>query len=149
MSAQTISGVGPEVATRVGLVPAARAAGTVNGTGFSRRGYNSCVLVGITGAESGSPSARSVDFKLQHSDTLGGTYADFTPSVPNPGGTGALAQIAAVDTLKKRSIDLKTAKEFIRVVGTSAFTAGTAPTLLSAAIVVLGGADTLPIADDS
>lgn len=149
MSAQTISGVGPEVATRIGILPAARTVGTVNGTGFSRKGFNSCVLIGITGAETGGPSARSADFKLQHSDTVGGTYADYTPSVPNPGATGALAQIAAVDTIKKRSIDLKTAKEFIRVVDTTAFTGGSSPSLISGAVVVLGGADVLPIADDS
>jgi hypothetical protein len=149
MSAQTITGVGAEVATRIGIDPAARTAGTANGTGFDRIGFNSCVLIGQSGAETGSPTARSVDFKIQHSDVVGSGYADYTPSIPAPGATGALAQIAAVSTMKKRSIDLKTAKQFIRVVATTAFTGGTSPTLLSSAVVVLGGADVLPIADDT
>lgn len=149
MSAQTITGVGQEVATRIGIDPVARSAGAANGTGIDRTGFNSVLLVGQTGAETGSPTARSVDFKIQHSDVVGSGYVDYTPSIPNPGATGALAQIAAVSTLKKRSIDLKTAKPFIRVVATTAFTGGTSPTLLSSAVLVLGGADVLPIADDS
>ncbi|MDP2275293.1 MAG: hypothetical protein Q8K32_31395 [Archangium sp.] len=149
MTAQTITGIGPEIASKVGLEPAARVAGAVNGTGFDRRGFNSLALIGVTGAVSGAPSTQAVDFKLQHSDTLGGTYADFVPSIPQPGATGALAQITAVSAVKKRSVDIKTAKAFMRVVGTTAFTGGTAPTLLSSAVVVLGGADVLPIADDA
>jgi hypothetical protein len=149
MTAQTITGVGPEVSTKIGLDAAARSAGAVNGTGIDRRGFNSCVLVAQTGAVSGAPSAQTFDVKLQHSDTLGGTYTDFTPSVPNPGASGAVAQITAASAVKKRSIDLKTAKPFIRAVGTTGFTGGTAPTLLSSALIVLGGADVLPIADDS
>ncbi len=149
MSAQTITGVGPEIATRIGLEPAARAAGTVTGTGVDRRGFNSVALVAQTGAETGAPSARTADFKLQHSDTLGGTYVDFTPSIPQPAPSGAVAQITAASVVKKRSIDLKTAKAFVRVSSTNAFTGGTAPTLLTSALLVLGGADTLPIADDS
>ncbi len=149
MTAQSITGVGPEVATRIGIDPSARSAGTATGTGIDRRGFNSCVLVGQTGAVTGAPSVQTVDFKLQHSDTLGGSYTDYTPSIPQPSPTGALAQIAAASTVKKRSIDLKTAKAFIRVSATTAFTGGTTPTLNSSALLVLGGADVLPIADDS
>lgn len=149
MTAQTISGVGAEVAARTGIVPAARTAGSTNGTGFDRRGFNSCVLITQTGAETGGPSARTYDAKLQHSDTLGGTYTDYTPSIPQPGATGAAPQIAAANTTKKRSIDLKSAKAFIRVADTVALTGGSSPTLAVGAVVVLGGADVLPIADDT
>lgn len=149
MSAQTITGVGAEVASRIGLDPAARSAGAVNGTGIDRTGFNSCVLIGQAGAVTGAPSAQTVDYKLQHSDLIGSGYVDYTPSIPNPGGTGAVAQLTAVSTVKKRSIDLKTAKQFIRVVGTVGFTGGTTPTLNTSAIIVLGGADVLPIADDT
>lgn len=148
MTAQTITGIGAEVAAKIGLVPSARAAGAVNGTGIDRRGFNSCVLIAKTGAVAGAPSAQTFDAKLQHSDTVGGTYADFVPSVPQPSPSGAVAQIAAADTIKKRSIDLRTAKAFIRVVGTTAFTGGTTPTMESDATLVLGGADTLPTAAD-
>ncbi len=148
MTAQTITGIGAEVAAKIGLVPAARAAGAVNGTGIDRRGFNSCVLVAKTGALAGTPTTQTFDAKLQHSDTLAGVYADFVPSVPQPTPSGAVAQITTADTIKKRSIDLKTAKAFIRVVGTTAFTGGTTPTMGSDATLILGGADVLPTAAD-
>lgn len=149
MATQTITGIGPEVAPRIGLVPEARAAGTANGTGIDRRGFNSCALIGQTGAITGAPAAQTLDLKLQHSDTVGGTYTDYVPSIPQPSPSGAVAQLTAASSVKKRSIDLKTAKAFIRATGVTAFTAGTAPTMLSSATIVLGGADVLPIADDA
>ena len=148
MTAQTISGVGPEIATRLALEPAARAVGAFNGVAIDRLGFNSCAVAAIVGAVTGAPSAQTLDVKLQHSDTSGGTYVDFTPSIPQPTPTGAVSQITAVSSAKKRSIDLKTAKRWIRVVATHGFTGGTSPTLNSAVVVVLGGSDTLPIADD-
>ena len=148
MTAQTISGVGGEVRCAIGNDPAARSAGAANGTGIDRQGFNSCVLVGKTGAVTGAPSAQTADFKLQHSDTQGGTYTDYTPSVPQPSPSGAVAQITAASTIKKRSIDLKTAKRWIRAVCTVAFTGGTSPTLFTDSTIVLGGADTLPTTAD-
>jgi hypothetical protein len=147
MSAQNISGIGAEAAPRIGLAPQALAAGTVNGTGIDRRGFNSCKLVAKTGATSGTPTSFTEDVKLQHADTVGGTYTDYTPSVPNPGGSGAVGQITAANTIRDRAIDLKTAKAFIRAVATTAFVGGTAPTVLCDVTIILGGADTLPIAD--
>lgn len=148
MTAQTISGVGAEVLCRTGIDPAARVAGTSNGVGIDRMGFNSCVLIGKAGAVTGAPSALTADFKLQHADTLAGSYADYTPTVPSPGGTGAVAVLNAVSSIKKRTIDLKAARRFIRVFCTVGFTGGTAPTLFSDATLVLGGADTLPTTAD-
>jgi hypothetical protein len=148
MTAQTITGIGNEVASRIGLDPSARSAGAANGTGIDRTGFNSCALIALAGAVTGAPSAQTFDVKLQHADTLGGSYTDFVPSIPQPSPTGAVAQLTAASSLKKRSIDLKTAKKFIRAVGTVAFTGGTAPTLNTSAVIVLGGADTLPQVDD-
>lgn len=148
MTAQTISGVGAEVLCRIGIEPAARVPGTFFGTGIDRTGFNSCVLIGKVGAVTGAPSAQTADFKLQHSDTLGGTYTDFTPTVPKPGGTGAVAQLTAVQSIKKRTIDLKSAHRFVRAFVTVALTGGSSPTLFSDATLVFGGADTLPTTAD-
>jgi hypothetical protein len=148
MSAQTISGVGAEIAPRTGLAPQALSGSSdVNGTGIDRLGFNSCKLVAKTGATTGTPTSFTVAVRLQHSDAVGSGYTDFTPSVPNPGGTGAITPLAAANAIRDRSIDLKTAKRFIRAVATPAFVGGTSPTVLADVSVILGGADVLPIAD--
>ena len=142
-----LSGIGPELKIQQGSVPAAVAAGTRNGTGFSRKGFNSCVLEAQTGALSGAPTGQTVDVKLQHSDVVGSGYVDYTPG--GVAANGAVAQITAAITRKRKSIDLRGAKEFIRTVEVTGFTGGTSPTIGAANTVILGGADVLPAqADD-
>lgn len=147
MSAQNISGVGLEVATRIGVDPSARSAGADNGTGIDRQGFNSCVLVAQAGAVTGAPSAQTLAVKLQHSDAQGSGFVDFTPDGTAP--SGAVAQVTAASSVKKRSINLRTAKRYIRAVATVGFTGGTTPTLNSSALIVLGGADVVPVGDDA
>lgn len=142
MSNQLLSGIGADVKMAVGVVPAAYAAGTTNGTGFDRSGFQSCVLEVSTGALTGAPSTQTVDVKLQHSDVVGSGYADFSPTV-------AVAQITAANTRKRKSVDLSGAKQFIRAVQVAAFTGGSSPTIGSAVTIVLGGAIERPAqADD-
>lgn len=147
MSAQTISGVGLEVATRIGVDPAERSAGAANGTGIDRQGFNSCVLVAQSGAVTGAPSAQTLDVKLQHSDAQGSGFVDYQPD--GTAASGAVAQVTAASSAKKRSINLRGAKRYIRAVATVGFTGGSSPTLHSSALIVLGGADVVPVADDS
>lgn len=146
MSTINQSGPGPEVKNQIGTVPAASAAGTVNGTGVDRRGFNFAILEAQTGAVTGAPAAQTLDAKLQHADTLGGSYTDF---VPGAAGSGAVAQITAVNSRKRKQIDLRGAKPFVRAVATVGFTGGTAPTLANVVTLQLSGADALPAqADD-
>ena len=101
MSAQTISGVGPEIAPRTGLSPQALSGSSdVNGPGIDRLGFASCKVVAKTGATTGTPTSFTVAVRLQHSDTIGSGYVDFTPSVPNPGGTGAITPLAAANAME-------------------------------------------------
>lgn len=147
MSVLNQSGHGPEVKNQIGTVPSAPVAGTVNGTGIDRRGFNWCMLEAQTGAETGAPSTRTLDAKLQHSDVIGSGYVDYTPG--GVAANGAVAQLTAVNTRKRKTIDIRGAKAFIRVVSTVAFTAGTAPTLANVVTMQLSGADLLPAqADD-
>lgn len=146
MSTINQSGPGPEVKNQIGTVPAASAAGTVNGTGVDRRGFNFAILEAQTGAATGTPTTQALDAKLQHADTLAGSYTDY---VPGAAGSGAVAQITAVNSRKRKQIDLRGAKAFVRVVTTTAFTGGTTPTLANVVTLQLSGADALPAqADD-
>lgn len=141
MSILNVSGPGPEVKNQVGTVPAASAAGTVNGTGVDRLGFNYAVLEAQTGAVTGAPSAQTLDCKLQHSDASGSGYTDVTG--------GAVAQITAANTRKRKTIDLRGLKRYVRVVTVAAFTGGTTPTIANVCTLQLAGTDVLPAqADD-
>ena len=142
MSILSVSGPGPELKNQVGTPPAASSAGAVNGTGIDRLGANFAILEAVTGAATGTPSTQTLDVKLQHSDAVGSGFVDFAP-----GGValaGAVAQITAINARKRKQIDLRGAKRYIRVVSTVAFTGGTTPTLANYAGVQLGGFDILP-----
>lgn len=141
MSQINVNGIGPEVKFAIGTPPGDIAAGTVVGAAIDRTGFNSMVLEAQTGAVSGSPSAQTVDTKVTHCDTSGGTYTDLSGA--------AVAQIAAANTRKRKSIDLRGAKQFIKISTTTAFTGGTTPKIGQSVVVALGGADSIPAqADD-
>lgn len=148
---ETISGIGPSLKFAGGALggsipPTAPAAGTVNGTGIDRLGLSSAVIEVETGAVTGGPTTQTLDVKIQHSDTLGSGYVDF---VPGATGSGAVAQLTAINTRKKKSIDLRAAKRYVRLVAVTAFTGGAAPTWFQSAKLVFGGAESLPAqADD-
>jgi hypothetical protein len=138
--------IGALISARVGTgLGAARAAGTVNGAAIDRKpiggtGFDSAKLVVITGAESGSPTARSSACTIQDSDDGTGGWVNYTP----PHGVATLT-VAAASSIGEVSVDLSSAKRFIRVVDVVAFTGGTSPTLFASSVVVLGGADELPL----
>ena len=140
MTVLNVSGPGPELKNQLGTVPVAQAAGTVNGTGVDRLGFNFAVLEAQTGAITGAPSAQTLDCKLQHSDASGSGYTDVTG--------GAVAQITAANSRKRKTIDLRGLKRYVRVVTVAAFTGGTTPTIANVCTLQLAGADTLPAQSD-
>jgi len=143
MSILNQSGSGPEVRNQIGTVPANSAAGTVNGTGIDRRGFNFVVLESQTGVTTGTPTSFTQDAKLQHSDTVGGTYTDYIP----PGGVaadGRVLQITTASTRRRKQIDVRGARAFVRVQTVTAFVGGTSPTLANVVTMQLAGADVLP-----
>lgn len=119
-----------------GIAPADASAGTINGAAIDREGYLSAVLHHTCGAASGSPSAQTVDSKIQDSADGSTGWADYTG--------GAAAQLTADDAEAEVDIDLSGAKRYIRVVNVVGFTGGTSPAVEVAATVVLGGADVTP-----
>lgn len=147
MSMINLSGHGAEIRNEIGTVPAASAAGTVNGTGIDRRGAKFCVLEAMTGAATGAPTTQSLNAKLQHADTLGGSYTDYQPN--GVAAAGAITAITAVNSRAKKTIDLTGAKAFIRTVTTTAFTGGASPTLANSVSMILGGLDVIPTQADT
>lgn len=132
---------------QIGAPPAASAAGTVNGTGVDRYGFHSVVVEVQTGATTGTPTTQTLDVKLQHSDSSGSGYADFQPD--GTAASGAVAQLTAANTRKRKTISLDGAKRYIRAVAVTAFTGGASPTLASAVVLCLKGAVEQPAqADD-
>jgi hypothetical protein len=144
-----INGIGPSIKVLQGVVPLNRAAATAKGAAIDRTGFQSCVLQGFTGVLESNPSAYSVDVKLQHSDTTtDGDFSDFTP-VSGSAPSGAIAQITAESTSKRKAINLNSAKKYIRaVLVVGAFTGGTSPKLNCGATIVLGGAVETPAQSD-
>lgn len=128
--------VGAYVKPVIGNVPVASAAATLNGSSIDRSGYHSCVLFAQSGAATGSPTAQTLDAKIQDSDDGSTGWADVTGA--------AITQNTAVNSSAKKSVNLQAVKRYTRVVATVAFTAGTSPTLGVSTAVVLGGARELP-----
>lgn len=133
--------IGAYVKTVKGINPANAAAGAINGPAIDRQGILSCELWHACGAATGSPSARTVDSKLQDSADGSTGWADYNP---DGAGSGTAAQLTADNTEARKEINLAAAKRYIRTVETVAFTGGTSPAIPVAAGVVLGGADQLP-----
>lgn len=140
------SGIGPEISIASGTPPADSAAGTVTGAAIDRLGFSSMVLEAETGAVTGAPSAQTLDAKVTHCDTSGGSYTDF---VPGAAGSGAVAQITAASTRKRKSIDLSGAKQYLKIVTVTAFTGGTTPKMANCVKVILGGAVEKPAQADN
>lgn len=128
--------IGAYVKVAKGINPQASAAATINGAAIDRQGYLSCVLHHACGAAAGSPTARTVDSKIQDSADGSTGWADLSGA--------AATQLTADNSEAEKNVDLSGAKRYIRVVETVAFTGGTTPTIPVAAEVVLAGRDTLP-----
>ncbi len=127
--------IGAQIKEVTGTVPAAQAAGAVNGAAIDRINYGSAVLFVTTGAETGSPSARSVTSKIQDSDDGSSGWNDVS---------GMSLAVSAINSSGRLKLNLAGVKRYIRVVSTAAFTAGTSPTLANQASVILGGATAIP-----
>jgi hypothetical protein len=133
--------IGAYIKSVKGVNPTNSGAATINGAAIDRQGFLSCELHHACGAASGGPSARTVDCKLQDSADGSNGWADYNP---DGAGSGAAAQLSTDNAEARKAINLASAKRYIRVVETVAFTGGSSPAIPVAATVVLGGADQLP-----
>jgi hypothetical protein len=135
---------------QIGTVPAASAAGTVNGTGIDRLGLGSAPgmalsadLVAETGATTGGPTSFTVDAKIQDSAD-NSSFADYVP--PGAASAAAITTITVANTLARKRVDLSGARRYIRVVTVVAFVGGASPTVGNATFVELFGLQNPPTA---
>ncbi len=128
---------GDYVKLQKAIDPEDSAAATITGAAIDRTGFNSCVLHAAAGAASGTPSAQTVDAKIQDSATSGGSFVDFAG--------GAITTITADDSDAEVDVDLSGAKAFVKVVVTVGFTGGTTPAIPVASTLALGGSEVEPV----
>lgn len=136
--------IGAFVAIVTSVSPQSSAAATVDGGTIDRAAHQlplSCVLHQVVGADTGSPSAVSVQTTLQHSPD-NSTWSNYTD--PATGSTAQTAALTAVSTENVLAVDLSSAYRYIRAATVVGFTGGTSPTIEVAVDFVLGGENPLP-----
>lgn len=135
----------------LGVVPLNNAAGTRAGaagtTGVSRVGYNSVTVVCSLGVTEGTPTSFTYNVEVRHCDTVGGTYADYTPPEgPSGAVTSAITEATSASQVIEKDVDLSGAKEFILVSEVIVFVGGATPKLNSGVNLVMRGPTELPAA---
>jgi len=143
MNTATQHNIGAYVAVATSVLPQAASA-NVNGNGIDRLAHNlplSCVLHQVIGAETGAPSAVSVQTKLQHAPD-NATWADYDP--PGSSTVAETAALTAVNTESSVAIDLSSANRYVRAVSLITLTGGSSPTIEVAADIVFGGEPLAP-----
>jgi hypothetical protein len=131
--------VGGLVTTKAALSPrnqVAAASFSLLGAAIDKKDAHSALFVVRTGAKVGSPSAQTVDAKLQESDD-GSSWTDCAATPNNP--VAAITQITDIDQVRHLEIDLTPYKAKVRLVFTVAFTGGTTPSIGLMGEAVLGG----------
>ncbi len=133
--------IGAFIHAHITLPPLANAAGTRNGIAVDRLQPGglaaSVLLVRSTGATTGTPSATTLDVRLQSSADGSTGWVDVA-SGALPQKTTLTAAIGELD------IDLSSAQRYLRAVEVNAFTGGTSPATPSGVDIILGGFSKLP-----
>lgn len=140
MSLDSVFGLTPLMKPLVGTAPFAAVAGTVTGSAIDRTGFSRMTLVAAVGAATGAPSSFTVASKVTHCDTSGGSYVDL------PGAAITTMTAAGVG---QKEIDLKSAKQYLKIVTVTAFVGGASPTAPNSVLAILSGADTMPASADT
>ena len=142
MDINLLRNIGSLVALVTGIFPQAASAGTINGAIIDRAAHNmagSLLLHQAVGAETGSPSALSVQTTLQHAPD-GSTWTNFAPT----GTAIQTATLTAANSENAISVDLTAAYRFVRAVTVVSFTGGTTPTVEVMADIALAGEVQVP-----
>ncbi len=127
--------------------PAASGAGTTDGGAFDRYGLGgdarmSCVMAARAGAASGTPSAQSLTYTLQHSHTTtGGDFVNLT----DPDGVTPTIVLDADNEAGEVDVNLVGARRYIRIKRVAAFTGGSTPTWANGSCLVMGGSLKAPV----
>lgn len=121
--------VGQIVKSLTALRPQSDAGGSaVNGADIDRRSYGHATFFIHSGAISGTPSANTVTINIQHASVTA-TYSNVA---------GASGTITAANTDLEINVDCSALNQYVRVTETTAFTAGSSPTVLIGSACILG-----------
>lgn len=132
--------LGDYLGVRPALGPVAGSGSAQNGQWVDRLGFLSALAV-VQTQLGGGATGGNLTVKIQDATDASGTAAaDYSSNVVRPYPAGPNAQVA-----EKISFDLNGARQFVRLVVTSAPTGGT-PTSQVSATLILGNTDRLPAA---
>lgn len=130
---------GSQVKTECAIAPVSSVAATVDGLAIDMKGFRSCVFTGISGLETGTPTAYQIIWKVQES-TDGSTFSDITgKSVTETGDISAAYGDEEIDI--ELELDLTSySYRYLRLAAVITFTGGTTPAITVAGTVTKGEA---------
>ena len=102
-------------------------------------GYGSAVVVVTNGAATGTPSSYTVDAKVQHCATSGGSYTDVSGAAITQITTDGAQKTIRLDGLNSSVL------RYIKVLVTPAMTGGSSPKALVGATVHFGRSTRKPV----
>lgn len=113
----------------------------INGVAIDRTGYLSTGVVITVGINPSVPTGFTTQIRLQHSDTTtSGDFVDFAAIETY----GSAADLTAASVTKYYNVNIRGAKQYIRVVVKNTFTGGSSPSSLFGAVCVLGDKNVEP-----
>ena len=136
-----------ELKSYIGLAPQAFSGSTaVPGTGIQREyqneGFNAVLIVLNVGAVTGTPTSFTLTVIIQDSAD-NSSFATYTP----PAWEGAASLVgSAAATIYQLAVDLRGARQYVRVQLTPSFSGGTTPGATADVVLVAGRASVKPAA---
>lgn len=142
--------IGDEVKAQIALARVAGTVGSNTGSAIDRLAATnggiplSATLLVLKEATINTPSTQTLDVKITHCDTSGGSYTDYTD--PSTGAVAAITQdtSAAAGGIELANVDLSKAKQYLKVVATTAFSGGSSPATPHSVAIILGGYTVTP-----
>lgn len=116
--------------------------GTVKGVGYDRTGYLSAAVVYSAGICPSVPTGFTVVLKVQDStEDVDGSYADFATIAT----FGTASDLSAASVVKHFDVNLRGAKQWVRITETLTFTGGSSPSQLGCVNLILGDKNVEPV----
>ena len=132
-----------EARSKPSVRPVSQAAGAVNGAAVDAKGYDSGLAIVEMGVATGSPTAQTVDAKIQESADGSTGWADVS-------GASITQQTADDKSAQIRVDDLENSRQrYLRLVITVGFTGGSTPAIPIVGNIVLGRAENIPVGNTS
>ncbi len=108
---------------------------TVKGVGYDRTGYLSAAIVYAAGICPSVPTGFTVVLKVQDStEDVDGSYTDFATIAT----FGTASDLSAASVVKYFDVNLRGAKQWVRVTELLTFTGGASPSQIGSVCLVLG-----------